>query len=175
MAKRTQPAEAQIEFRIGINLGDIIVDDNDIRQWPATLEKYVYPLLGKLPFDRIDTALVLKVLQPIWTEHPETASRVRGRIESVLDWAAARGYRHGDNPARWRGHLRNLLPATSRLRRIVHHPALPYPSIGAFMKELRQQEGIAARALEFLILTAARSGAGRGAVWRNSTSPIGYG
>ena len=127
-------------------------------QWSATLAAYVDPVLGNLAVQSVDIALVLRVLEPIWTTKPETASRVRGRIESVLDWATARGYRAGENPARWRGHLENLLPKRSRVRRVEHHAALPYPEIGPFMVELRQQEGIAARALEFTILTASRTG-----------------
>jgi integrase len=127
-------------------------------QWPATLAAYVYPAIGDLPVAAIDTALVMKALEPIWTEKPETASRVRGRIESVLDWATARGHRTGENPARWRGHLENLLPKRSKVARVEHHAALPYAEIAAFMVELRQQEGVAARALEFAILTAARTG-----------------
>ena len=107
----------------------------------------------------------MKVLEPIWTEKPETASRVRGRIEAILDWATARGYRQGENPARWRGHIENLLPKKSKVRRVEHHAALPYPEISAFMVELRQQEGVAARALEFAILTAARTGEVIGAHW----------
>jgi integrase len=108
---------------------------------------------------------VLKVLEPIWTAKPETASRVRGRIESVLDWATARGYRQGENPARWRGHLQNLLPTKSKVRRVKHHAALPYAEIGDFIAQLKQQEGVAARALEFTILTAARTGEVIGATW----------
>jgi integrase len=100
----------------------------------------------------------MKAVEPIWHAKPETASRVRGRIESVLDWASARGYRRGDNPARWRGHLENLLPNRSKLQRVEHHAALPYAQMAEFMAALRVQEGIAARALEFLILTAARTG-----------------
>lgn len=134
-------------------------------QWPATLMAYVYPAFGALPVAAIDTALVMKAVEPIWTKKPETASRVRGRIESVLDWAAARGYRQGDNPARWRGHLDNLLPKRSKVRRVEHHAALPYPEIGEFTAALRGQEGIAARALEFLILTAARTGEVIDAKW----------
>jgi hypothetical protein len=95
-------------------------------QWPSTLEAYVYPHLAALPVSTIDTSLVMKVLEPIWLAKPETAGRVRGRIESVLDWAAARGYRTGENPARWRGHLENLLPRKSKVRRVEHHAALPY-------------------------------------------------
>jgi integrase len=97
------------------------------------------------------------VLDPIWAEKPDTAGRVRGRIESILDWARALGYRQGENPARWRGHLDNLLTRKSKVRRVVHHAALPYEEIGAFMTELRGIEGPAARALEFTILTAART------------------
>ncbi|MFO0995303.1 MAG: integrase arm-type DNA-binding domain-containing protein [Alphaproteobacteria bacterium] len=134
-------------------------------QWPATLNAYAYPSIGQLPIQAIDVGLVLKVLEPIWTTKTETASRLRGRIEAVLDWAAARGYRTGDNPARWRGRLENLLPPRSRVRRIVHHPALPYADIGKFVHDLRAQEGIAARALEFLILTATRTSEAIGARW----------
>jgi integrase len=106
----------------------------------------------------IDTALVLKVLEPIWTAKPETAGRVRGRIESILDWATAREYRQGENPARWRGHLDKLLPARGKVRKVEHHAALPYGELAGFLVALREQEGIAARALEFTILTAARTG-----------------
>jgi integrase len=134
-------------------------------QWPATLAAYVYPIFGALPVQVIDTALVTKAIEPIWNEKTETASRVRGRIESVLDWASARGYRQGDNPARWRGHLENLLPKKSRVTKVEHHAALPYGEIGAFMVELRQQEGIPASALEFAILTTARTGEVIGARW----------
>jgi integrase len=134
-------------------------------QWPSTLTSYVYPIFGNLPVQAIDTALVMKAIEPIWTAKPETASRVRGRIESVLDWATARGYRKGENPARWRGHLENLLPKKSKVQRVEHHPALPYDEMGAFMAALRKQGGIGARALEFLILTAARTGEVIGARW----------
>jgi integrase len=134
-------------------------------QWPTTLQTYVYPVFGDLSVQAIDVGLVMKVLEPIWHEKPETASRVRGRIEAVLDWATARGYRQGDNPARWRGHLENLLPRKTRVRRVEHHAALPYTEIGAFIAALRQQDGAAARALEFAILTAARRGEVRGARW----------
>ena len=113
----------------------------------------------------VDVSLVMKAIEPIWTTKPETASRVRGRIEAAIDWAAARGYRQGENPARWRGHLENLLPKKSKVRRVEHHAALPYAALAAFMPELRQQEGVAARALEFAILTAARTGEVIGARW----------
>jgi integrase len=134
-------------------------------QWPATLDAYVYPVFGSLSVQAIDVGLVLSAIEPIWTVKPETASRVRGRIESVLDWATARGYRTGENPARWRGHLENLLPKKSKVRRVEHYAALPYVEIANFMAGLRQEEGVAARALEFAILTAARSGEVIGARW----------
>jgi integrase len=134
-------------------------------QWPSTLGRYVFPVFGSLPVQAINVGLVLKALEPIWTAKPETANRVRGRIESVLDWATARGYRQGENPARWRGHLENLLPGKSKVRRVKHHAALPYAEIGEFMPQLKQQDGVAARALEFTILTAARTGEVIGATW----------
>jgi integrase len=134
-------------------------------QWPSTLAAYVYPVFGALPVQAVDVRLVMKALEPIWTEKPETAGRVRGRIESVLDWATARSYRQGENPARWRGHLENLLPKKTKRHRVEHHAALSYPEIGTFMVELRRQEGVAARALEFAILTAARTGEVIGATW----------
>ena len=135
------------------------------KQWPDTLAAYVYPLLGDLPVQSIDMALVLRVLQPIWTDKPVTASRVRGRIESVLNWATTGGHRTGDNPARWRGHLEHRLPKPSKVRAVEHHAALPYREMAEFMTELRQQDGVAARALEFTILTAARAGEVQGARW----------
>jgi integrase len=134
-------------------------------QWPSTLATYVHPVFGALPVQAVDVGLVMKVLEPIWKEKPETASRVRGRIESVLDWAKARGYREGENPARWKGHLENLLPARSKVARVEHYSALPYTEIADFVARLREQDGIAARALEFLILTAARTGEIIGATW----------
>src|ERR1700730_7761772 len=107
----------------------------------------------------------MKALEPIWQTKSETASRLRGRIEAVLDWATAREYRKGDNPARWRGHLDKLLPARSKVRKVEHHPALPFDDLADFIAGLRSQEGIAARALEFLILTATRTGEVIGARW----------
>jgi integrase len=135
------------------------------QQWRSTLATYVYPIFGNLPVAAIDTTLVIKALEPIWTTKPETAGRVRGRIESVLDWAKARGYREGENPARWQGHLENLLPKKSKVTRVKHHPALPYDDMPAFMSELHAREGISARALEFKALTAARTSAVIGATW----------
>ncbi len=126
-------------------------------QWPTSLATYVTPVFGSLPVAAIDTGLVLKVLEPIWATKSETASRVRGRIEAILDWAKARGYREGENPARWRGHLDKLLPAVTKVRKVEHHPALPYGQVAEFMIELRQLTGPAAKALQFTISTAARS------------------
>jgi integrase len=134
-------------------------------QWTATLEQFVYPVMGELPVQAVDIALVLKVLEPIWTKKPETASRVRQRIENILDSAKARGYRNGENPARWRGHLDKLLPARSKVREVEHLAALPYAELPAFLANLRTREAIAARALEFLILTTARTGEVIGARW----------
>jgi len=134
-------------------------------QWAATLSTYAYPVIGALPVQAVDTGLVLKVLEPIWTAKPETASRLRGRLESILDYAKVREWRDGENPARWRGHLAKLLPARCKVRAIEHHAALPYGGLPAFLAALREQEGIAARALEFLILTAARTGEVIGAQW----------
>lgn len=133
--------------------------------WANTLATYAYPQIGDLPVAAIDTDLIFKVLEPIWTVKPETAGRVRQRIESILDWAKVRGYREGENPARWRGHLEKLLPPQCKVRAVVNHPALHYSKLPAFMAELRQQGGMASRALEFTILTAARTGETIGARW----------
>jgi integrase len=138
-------------------------------QWEATLATYAEPLIGALSVQAIDTALVMKVLEqeigsapgkswPLWTARPETASRLRGRIEVVLDWAKVRGYREGENPARWRGHLDKLLPARAKVQKVEHHAAIPYAEVPELLTVIRAQEGTAARALEFAILTAARTG-----------------
>lgn len=132
-------------------------------QWAMTLKIYAKPLRA-LPVDRVDTTAVLEVLQPIWQTKPETASRVQGRIERVLDAAKAKGHRSGENPARWRGHLDHLLPKRQKLTR-GHHAAMPYGQLPAFVAELRSREAVAASALEFLILTSARSGEVLGAIW----------
>jgi integrase len=146
-------------------------------QWDATLATYAEPIIGSLPVQAIDTALVMNVLEQevsgapdkatvsLWTARPETASRLRGRIESILDWAKVRGYREGENPARWRGHLSKLLPARAKVRKVEHHAALPYGELRAFLTALRTQEGVSARALEFAILSAARTGEVIGARW----------
>jgi integrase len=135
------------------------------QQWRNTLETYAYPKIGALLTRDVDLAHVLSVLEPIWRTKTETASRLRSRVELVLDWATARGYREGLNPARWRGHLDKLLPRPSKLSKIEHHAALSVSDVGAFMQLLREQGGMGARALEFTILTAARSGEVRGATW----------
>lgn len=134
-------------------------------QWRNTLDTYVYPIIGDLPVAYIDTPLVNRCIEPIWLTRNETANRVRGRIESVLDWAKAHGFRQGENPARWKGHLDKILVAPSKIQKTNHFKALPFREMGLFMREIRQCDGIGARALEFAILTAARSGEVRGATW----------
>lgn len=129
-----------------------------VTQWTNTLTTYAYPVLGDLAVSDITVDLVMSVLEPIWTKKNETASRLRGRIEAVLDWATVREFRTGDNPARWRGHLDHLLPPPSKVQKVEHHAALPHAEVAAFMKMLRAQESLAARALELLILTATRTG-----------------
>jgi len=141
-------------------------------QWHQSLRAYVYPRIGELSAADIDTAAVMSVLQPIWTKLPETASRVRGRIEAVLSWAKVHGLRDGDNPARWRGHLDQLLPARAKVKRVEHFTALPYDKIGNFMAELAGQQDMAARALQFAILTATRSGEVLGARWNEINGHI---
>ncbi len=126
-------------------------------QWQSTLDTYASPVIGKLAVSAIDTGLVVRVLDPIWQTKTETAARVRGRIEAVLDWCTVRGYRSGDNPARWRGHLDKVLPAPTKISKTENHAALPYVQIGEFMQKLRAEQGSAARAVEFIILTAART------------------
>lgn len=134
-------------------------------QWNSTLEAYVFPKIATLDVKMIETAHVLDVLKPIWKVKTETASRVRQRIEAVLDFATAKGYRSGNNPARWRGHLQNLLPKPSSVRSVKHHAALDWRQLPQFMVELADREGVSARALCFLILTATRSGEVRGMRW----------
>ena len=127
-------------------------------QWTNTIASYCSPIFGELPVQLVDVGLVMKAIEPLWATKPETAGRVRGRIERILDWAKVRGYRDGENPARWRGHLDHLLPARGKIRRVQHHAALAYAEIPAFVTALRGRNAIAARALEFAILTAARTG-----------------
>ena len=131
--------------------------DKHAAQWQATLDTYASPVFGKLPVAAVDIGMVMRVLEPIWSTKNETAHRVRGRIEAVLDWAKVREYRSGENPARWKGHLDHLLPARRKVRKVKHHPALPYAEMPAFMRDLRARYGVAALALEFAILTACRT------------------
>jgi integrase len=138
-------------------------------QWASTLQRYVYPIIGNMPVaqlaGRSGTQKIKEVLDPIWYSKPTTAMRVRGRIESVLDWAKVHGYLDGDNPARWKGHLDSLYPTKEKLAPVEHHAAMPYRQVPDFMRKLRQTDGIAARALEFAILTAARSSEVLNARW----------
>lgn len=140
-------------------------------QWESTLKAHCYPdppaapVWRDLPVSAIDTGRVLEVLEPIWKAKTETASRLRGRVESILDWATVRGYREGPNPARWKGHLDQTLPKRSKVAKVRHHPALPFDELPGFMKELRKLDGTAPRALELIILTATRTGETIGAQW----------
>jgi integrase len=135
------------------------------QQWPETLEAYAYPVMGDLPVSSIDTPIVMKVIEPLWNTKQETAARLRARIERVLSWATVRGLRSGENPARWRGHIDQLLAQRNKARTTRHLPAMSYGEIPAFMRELREREGIAERALELCILTAARTGEVLHAPW----------
>lgn len=168
-------AEAQIAKVAGItfkSVSEIYMESNwdswrnhkHRHQWKSTMATYVYPVIGDLPVAEVGTTHVLQILEPMWRSKSETASRVRGRIETILDAAKARGYREGENPARWRGHIAQILPARARLTR-GHHKAMPYESIPEFLAALQQREAIAALALEFTILTAARTGEVIGAKW----------
>jgi integrase len=138
------------------------------QQWRSTLTSYAYPVIGDMPVAEIGTDDVLRVLKPIWTAKPETASRLRGRIERVLAYGKARGLRTGDNPATWRGHLAESLPSPRQVQGKIpgHHPALPWARIGAFMGELTREPSSSSRALAFLILTATRTNEVLGARWR---------
>jgi len=149
-----QCAEAYIEaHRAGWR------NDKHGEQWTNTLATYASPVFGRLSVAAVDTALVMKVLGPIWTTKTETAKRVRGRIESVLSWATVQKHRSGDNPARWRGHLDQLLAKPEKIpgAKVEHHAALPYAQIGEFMRKLRAEQGTAARAVELIVLTATRT------------------
>ncbi|MBF0416641.1 MAG: tyrosine-type recombinase/integrase [Magnetococcales bacterium] len=137
-----------------------------IAQWTSTLTTYAFPAIGETPIAEVGTDQVLAILEPIWTAKAETASRVRGRIEAVLDWATVRQYRQGENPARWKGHLDHLLPARSKVTRVEHHAALPYRELPGFMLTLQEQDGVGALALQFTILTATRTSETLNAMWR---------
>ena len=140
-------------------------NDKHTAQWKSTLDTYASPTIGKLPVDKVGLTHVVDILTPLWITKTETASRLRSRMEAVLAWATASGYRKGDNPARWKGNLDALLAKPGKVRKVVHHSALDMDALPAFMAALREREGISARALEFLVLTAARSGEVRGATW----------
>lgn len=135
------------------------------QQWTNSLATFAYPVIGQLLVSHVEQPHVMLILDPIWRTKTETAKRLRGRIERVLDWATGRKLRSGDNPARWKGLLQTQLPAPGKVVRVQHHAAVPVSEIGTFMKRLREAEGMGAHALEFLILTAARSGEVRGATW----------
>jgi integrase len=135
------------------------------KQFERSMAKYVLPKIGRLSVAAIDTGQVLRCIEPIWQSIPITAGRIRNQIEHVLDWAKVRGYRKGDNPARWQGHLENLLPSPRELNGVTHYAALPFDELPAFMEKLGEQQNIAARALELLILTATRAGEVCGAKW----------
>lgn len=135
------------------------------QQWRSTLATYAFPVIGDRQIDRIDTAAVMLVLDDVWTQKPETASRLRGRIEAILAYATARGWRSGPNPAAWRGHLDRLLPPRAKVRQVEHHAALPWREVPGFMAQLGPQTSMGARALAFAVLTAARSGEVRGCRW----------
>ena len=134
-------------------------------QWPSTLQAYAYPVFGGLPVQAVDTPLVVKALRPIWYTKPETATRVRGRIEKILDWARVSCFRTGENPARWRGHIDQVLPPRAKVAKQKHHAAIPYAEVGGFMRELRGQGARAARALELTILCATRTSETLLATW----------
>jgi integrase len=167
--KRAEAAQKRLTFREAAQA----YNDAHERKWSnakhraqflSSLKTYAFPVLANMPVAEIDTPAVLRAIEPHWLTKTETLSRVRGRIEAVLDWATVRGYRSGDNPATWKT-IGKALPARSEIAKVEHHPALPYRELPAFMAELRKRDGVAARALEFLILTAARTGEVTGARW----------
>jgi integrase len=173
-AERAAKAEAEAKLLTFAEAAQRYNDAHDARwtnaryaaQFLSSLKMYAFPVIGNADVAAIDTPAVLKVIEPIWREKTVTADRVRARIEAILDWATVRGHRGaGDNPARWKGHLSEVLPARSAVARPIHHAALPYQQISEFMLKLRAREGIAPRALEFTILTAARTGEVIGATW----------
>ena len=172
-SKRARMAALKAAEAKAMTFGDCVkgfIKDNEAswtsrkhrQEWERSLIKYAFPLLGSLPVAAIDTPLVLRVLKPIWSTTPESASRVRGRIENVIGWATIHGYRSGDNPARWNGHLEHALPAVVKGD---HHAALPYAEVPAFMTKLREQTSVPAKCLEFLILTSTRLDEAREATW----------
>jgi integrase len=161
---RTLTFETAVEKYLAAKL-DEFRNEKHKAQWRSSLDAYAMPVLGPMTVDAIEVRDVLRALQPIWVEKTETASRLRGRIENVLSWATVAGHRSGDNPARWRGNLSELLPKPTKVAKVTHHPALALSEAAAWMADLRGRDGIATRALEFSALTAARSGEVRGATW----------
>jgi integrase len=139
--------------------------EKTLKEWPRFFEIYVYPVIGDIAIKHVNLDLVLKIIEPIWTTKTETADRLRSRMERVLDWARVRGYREGENPARWRGHLENLLVRPSKLNKVVHHPSLPYAEAADFVALLKEQPGMDAKVLEFTILTAVRTNEATKARW----------
>jgi integrase len=142
------------------------------QQWTSSLADYAYPIMGDIPVKNIDEALILSVLTPIWNTKTETASRVRCRIENILSWAAVLKYRDRYNPAQWRGNLEHVLPKPSRVKKIKHHKAMPYADMHVLILQLRNHDSISARALEFLVLNANRTGEILGAVWSEIDSDV---
>ena len=141
-------------------------NEKHIWQWSQTLESFAFPVIGDLPVASVDTGHILEILKPLWLTKTETASRLRGRLEKILDWARVQGFRQGENPARWQGHLDHLLAKSPKVQKRQHHPALPYAELPAFMALLRQKEGVSALALQFQIYDANRSGEILGARWQ---------
>jgi integrase len=139
--------------------------DDQAKQWESSIAKYCAPSIGVLPVGEIDTGMVLKCVEPIWNEKTTTAKRVLGRIRNILDWAKIRGYRTGENPANWDGHLDKVLPAPGKVATVEHHPALPYAEVGEFFKQLHDEDDTRADLMEFLILTALRASEVRMAQW----------
>jgi integrase len=172
-AQRASAAAAAAKAMTFQQCADGFIRDNEAewtsakhrQEWANSLASYVHPTLGRLPVEAIDTPLVLKVIKPLWERLPVTAKRVLGRIENVLGWATVHHYRHGDNPARWRGHLEHALPSLAKIAKVEHHAALPYAQIGAFMVKLRGDSSTAAACLQFIVLTAARLGEAVNAEW----------
>lgn len=136
-------------------------NDKHANDWISSINRYAIPIIGKIPVDKIELAHIIKILEPIWAEKTETATRLRQRIEFIMTWATVSGFRKGENPARWKNHLDAILPQPSKIKRTNHYPALPWKEIGLFMKELKKREGMSPKCLEFLILTIARSSQAR--------------
>jgi integrase len=175
-ARRKQRTQQALEAARSITFADATQQyyDSHEGKWSSakhrqtflnTLKQYAFPVIGKLPVADVDTAAVLHIVEPIWITKNQTSIRIRGRIEAILDWCTVRGYRHGDNPARWAGHLSEALPTGGKIGKVIHHAALPYADIPSFVAQLSQRQGIGPKALEFMILTASRTGEALGVRW----------